>query len=784
MRIIAFSCHNIWPFYDRTISVVFRHGRFLIKAPIGSGKSFLFFDGPLFALYKSNSRTILSTQAESGRVKILVEHDGKHIVCIRNLTRTKAGNDAVKSTIRVHDDTNALRPIDVSTPIIAHDTDVIEGILQQQWRENIPCKNETDAQGILEPFLPPEDVFLTTMFLLQDSKNIFDLVPAERIRLLKEIFWLISIDAATEKIQDEKKAVSAIIKSKEYTGDLDTKFQWYLQTLGQQLAALWKTHDPRIHACIEAIWYAEQQAILGGFTLENEWFDAIVAYQEQVQHTTNSLTQQLADIQSQENLIAERAREMSRLEDEIAKLDRSIAEVNGATIDAAQGAYKEAQRLYDEHLTRESLTWSSLDPSVRGDIQKWDIGTLIRTSEQLIQQGKDITTDIAAAKRELEHIADTQVQLEADIDRDTKALDTLQNDYQKKLEFFCTRIDENCPFIEQINSSLFRWLQKNIDDLKTTINTKQQKKETAISSGAMLDLTALIDKLTHERTTLLQHPIVKNNAAILATKQAYQERYTTKSAYEKSLRQSQQTRDALQSQSIRKAEREWQRWELVKQLTDLRSSLATQSNTNISGLRAQLSEQLSTSKSAATTLTAALLTYQRINDLIAQHTDSQRAIKSLREREVILTDLNRIFGKEIMIKVLEDSLPHFAEYINNILAKMVSFEIIFSPRKVTGDKLELEIIIRDEHGERNAKSLSGWQKAILKLAWTLGVAHMSRSEQLFLDETINNIDRATIHQVTMMLEDYFTMHDIPLYIITHSQQLQEMGLWDDVLTLE
>lgn len=72
----------------------------------------------------------------------------------------------------------------------------------------------------------------------------------------------------------------------------------------------------------------------------------------------------------------------------------------------------------------------------------------------------------------------------------------------------------------------------------------------------MLDLTALIDKLTHERTTLLQHPIVKNNAAILATKQAYQERYTTKSTYEKSLRQSQQTRDALQSQSIRKAERE------------------------------------------------------------------------------------------------------------------------------------------------------------------------------------------------------------------------------------
>ena len=81
-------------------------------------------------------------------------------------------------------------------------------------------------------------------------------------------------------------------------------------------------------------------------------------------------------------------------------------------------------------------------------------------------------------------------------------------------------------------------------------------------------------------------------------------------------------------------------------------------------------------------------------------------IKKLRERETLLNDLYRIFSKELMIKVLEDALPFFADFINNILAKIVSFSIHFSPRKTTSDKLELDITIRDNHGERTAKSLS------------------------------------------------------------------------------
>lgn len=174
----------------------------------------------------------------------------------------------------------------------------------------------------------------------------------------------------------------------------------------------------------------------------------------------------------------------------------------------------------------------------------------------------------------------------------------------------------------------------------------------------------------------------------------------------------------------------------------------------------------------------------RIENLVSQHKETQQQIKTLQEREQLLNDLYRIFSKEIMIKVLEDALPAFAEYINNILAKLVPFTIHFLPTKTSNDKLELEITVRDIHGERPVKSLSGGQKTIVRLARILWVAQMTRTKQLFLDETINNIDHDTISNVAEMLEDYIKSNDISLYLVTHSLQLQAMNIWDKVILLE
>jgi DNA repair exonuclease SbcCD ATPase subunit len=55
--------------------------------------------------------------------------------------------------------------------------------------------------------LPPKEVFLSTVFLLQDADNIFEMRPADRLIVLKNVFNLLGIDDAKEKVQEKKKEV-------------------------------------------------------------------------------------------------------------------------------------------------------------------------------------------------------------------------------------------------------------------------------------------------------------------------------------------------------------------------------------------------------------------------------------------------------------------------------------------------------------------------------------------------------------------------------------------------
>jgi DNA repair exonuclease SbcCD ATPase subunit len=71
--LIAISYYNIGPFKGSIINIFFDKGKFLIKAPIGSGKSFLFFDGPTYALYKNTGRNILNVDSKTGYIKLLFE---------------------------------------------------------------------------------------------------------------------------------------------------------------------------------------------------------------------------------------------------------------------------------------------------------------------------------------------------------------------------------------------------------------------------------------------------------------------------------------------------------------------------------------------------------------------------------------------------------------------------------------------------------------------------------------------------------------------------------------
>jgi len=65
----------------------------------------------------------------------------------------------------------------------------------------------------------------------------------------------------------------------------------------------------------------------------------------------------------------------------------------------------------------------------------------------------------------------------------------------------------------------------------------------------------------------------------------------------------------------------------------------------------------------------------------------------------------------------------------------------------------------------------------------LAIASYTGSSMLFLDETINNLDVDTVGKVADMLSDFVKQNKMKLYTVTHSQQIQEMDIWDKVITL-
>jgi DNA repair exonuclease SbcCD ATPase subunit len=130
-----------------------------------------------------------------------------------------------------------------------------------------------------------------------------------------------------------------------------------------------------------------------------------------------------------------------------------------------------------------------------------------------------------------------------------------------------------------------------------------------------------------------------------------------------------------------------------------------------------------------------------------------------------------------MLVVLQDFLPSLELAINANLAQVVEYEIKFELIKKTGDKLELEIFVIDEKGQRQVKSLSGGQKTVLKLVWILSVATMMQSKFLFMDETINNLDTEAIAKIAELIKNFVAYHDMKYYVVTHATQIQEMGIW-------
>ena len=66
----------------------------------------------------------------------------------------------------------------------------------------------------------------------------------------------------------------------------------------------------------------------------------------------------------------------------------------------------------------------------------------------------------------------------------------------------------------------------------------------------------------------------------------------------------------------------------------------------------------------------------------------------------------------------------------------------------------------------------------------MAIALWSGNKFLFLDETINHLDKEMVSKAAELIEEFVQWNKVTLYAITHSDQIQELDIWDYVVRVK
>lgn len=237
MIIHALSYSNIWPFDNQIISIILHDGTYLIKAPIGSGKSFLFFDGLVYGLYGYTKRDVLNVQSTSWWVKVLfTNQDGDTYLIDRPLSGKKW-----TMLYRFTWTTWQLESLFDLLDVVSYNLDCMT-LIPKEILEPIEFHRTNEIQTHIDLLLPPRQVFLQRNILMQDSENIFDLQPKQRIDILKLMFWLDMIDTIRDQVGDQKNQLRGQLKVLNDSHHIVDQYnEWYATfTSTKELFKTWK----------------------------------------------------------------------------------------------------------------------------------------------------------------------------------------------------------------------------------------------------------------------------------------------------------------------------------------------------------------------------------------------------------------------------------------------------------------------------------------------------------------------------------------------------------------
>ena len=498
---------NIWPLKNKSVLVNYKHKNVLVKAPIWTWKSFLFFDWPLFWLYKYSDRTIINQDSKNWTIQILFSVDNNYFLIIRNITRSKTWKDSTKSSLyEIISDKNLIDYLDNFSKIIDFkDNDILTLLkFNQIWINDLTqdFKQESILQNNLNDLLPPKEVAITTIFLPQNSENIFEMIPSQRVNILKKIFWILWIDEAKKIIDEEKLKIYWELKSIENTTSYMGKISEILRKISLINFDIIKIKELDIFLSdFELIDYKKLN--LDKLTNLNIDFNPIfeilknknnkfVDLENKLKNIDEKikleksyikkLSENLKNIEKQLLEVKDIPEEVTKLENKIKNIDKDILKLenkyNNLDVEyekalknnnQLENLNKEMEKIKNEMIklkSKKTFLENKFSDNILNEIKNLE-NRLFDLNKQLEQfldikyesfyfENKTISSLeelkelILYIENEWKNYAKNITELKNEIKELTNNILNLEKNKKIKWNYFCKKISWNCPFIEEI----------------------------------------------------------------------------------------------------------------------------------------------------------------------------------------------------------------------------------------------------------------------------------------------------------------------------------------------
>jgi len=848
INLIAAYYENIWPFKETCCSLFFDEGKYLIKAPIWSGKSFLFFDAPRYALYKDSSRNMLNLQSKNGEISLIFEVDWSYYLVKRILKSTKAWNDSCASQLFTisYNWENLLKDIKNltwNTEIMQWWEDVIEKFESENGKlrnlEEITFKNETDLQTTFEGLLPPKEVFLSTVFLLQDADNIFEMRPADRLIVLKNVFNLLWIDDAKEKIQEKKKEVWYKLKALQDHSLQDNKLRSNLKDLWSKVKELENDEELKKILSVNNQYFEDiewffDQISLSDFSLNwlekepfekaekliQEKIDVVIKLDTQIWELKNQKNSLLQQKQQNEREIQSNKLKIQELQTKIENIDtKKWNELKEKKMWLYQ-RWEDLDKNADYSVFSDFINFWNKNVGSDEEMEILENPKNLKSAFDVLQTAKNVWVRLKSLiesekiklenielqfknwtenqNREIEKLKDLKSRKKDEIKQQQIRIEELDKMWAENSDFDCPDLCKKCPHINAINKQQFEQYSQQKEKLNQTLETMKTEFEQQDFDQKIKELQEAknpewddfkkdLEKKIKEQTDFsnsLKDYLIKIWFA--EWEKSYREWESIQveiQNVDKQLFQREQESKNLESYQKEKVAAETSLQHLEKSQQEQENQIKSL-NDKIQEIQTE-KEKLNSQylQQQQRDIKQIFQNISQIEQLVEDSVSNQNLMKKLQEDEKKLTRLYSIFSKEIVLFALDDYLPILSDIINDYLAQCVDYSIQMHIVE-NNEKLELEAKILDWKWEREVKSLSGGQRTILKLVRMLAISSYLHTPLLFLDETINNLDADTVWKVSEMINNFVKQRTMKFYTVTHNKEIQDMQIWDDVIEID